>query len=162
MVLYQPFDATIIVYRKAKANARARKRRAIGIDDVDLMDGLDFEQYIAELLDDLGFKKVEVTKGSGDQGVDVMATLANTKYGIQCKRSGGAVGNKAVQEVLAGIIYYDDCNRGVVVTNGKFTKSAIELAERTDIILWDREVLIGLLTDRLNGKTYALEKDLNR
>ena len=37
------------------------------------MDGLQFEHRCAELLRYRGFHKVAVTKGSGDQGVDILA-----------------------------------------------------------------------------------------
>ena len=49
------------------------------------MDGLQFEHRCAELLRYRGFHKVAVTKGSGDQGVDILAQKNGIKYGIQCK-----------------------------------------------------------------------------
>ena len=49
------------------------------------MDGLQFEHRCAELLRYRGFHKVTVTKGSGDQGVDILAKKNGIKYGIQCK-----------------------------------------------------------------------------
>ena len=49
------------------------------------MDGLQFEHRCAELLRYRGFHKVTVTKGSGDQGVDILAQKNGLKYGIQCK-----------------------------------------------------------------------------
>ena len=44
------------------------------------MDGLQFEQPCAELLRYRGFHKVAVTKGSGDQGVDILAQKNGIKY----------------------------------------------------------------------------------
>ena len=49
------------------------------------MDGLQFEHRCAELLRYRGFHKVTVTKGSGDQGVDILAQKNGVKFGIQCK-----------------------------------------------------------------------------
>ena len=46
------------------------------------MDGLQFEHRCAELLRYRGFHKVAVTKGSGDQGVDILAQKNGIKYGI--------------------------------------------------------------------------------
>ena len=43
------------------------------------MDGLQFEHRCAELLIYRGFHKVAVTKGSGDQGVDILAQKNATK-----------------------------------------------------------------------------------
>lgn len=62
---------------------------------------------------------------------------------IQCKLYSAPVGNKAVQEVHAGKAHYQ-CDVGVVATNSTFTKAAVELAETTDTLLWDREELLRL------------------
>ncbi len=47
------------------------------IFDVDLMSGLEFEQFVAELFERKGYK-AEVTKASGDQGIDVIAEKGGT------------------------------------------------------------------------------------
>ena len=46
-------------------------------DDMDLMEGHEFEYYCAELLKDNGFQEVEVTKGSGDYGIDISSLTLN-------------------------------------------------------------------------------------
>lgn len=53
------------------------------------------------------------------------------------KRYNGKVSNAAIQEVHSGISYYG-CSRGIVVTNSYFTKNAINLAEKYNIKLIDR------------------------
>lgn len=103
-------------------------------------DGLAFEYYCAELLKDNGFEKVRVTSGSGDQGVDITAKKDGIKYAIQCKYYSSKVGNTPVQEVYAGKVYYG-CDKAIVMTNSMFTKSAIDLAKATDVILWDGNVI---------------------
>ena len=50
------------------------------LDAVDIMDGHEFEYYCAQLLENNGFKKVEVTPGSGDQGVDILAEKNGVRY----------------------------------------------------------------------------------
>lgn len=109
----------------------------------DRMDGLEFEDYCARLLKRNGYKKVEVTGASGDQGIDIIAYRHRKSYGIQCKNYKGKVNNKAVQEAYAGRTYYG-LDYGVVLTNNYFTKSARELAEETDIQLWDRDTLMEM------------------
>ena len=66
--------------------------------ELDAMEGHDFEYFCADLLEDHGFKSVEVTRGSGDYGVDVLAEKEGVTYAVQCKRYDGPVGVKAVQE----------------------------------------------------------------
>jgi hypothetical protein len=45
----------------------------IGIYDFDSLEGHEFEYWCANLLRQNGFVDVEVTQGSGDQGVDIIA-----------------------------------------------------------------------------------------
>ena len=99
------------------------------------MDGYKFESQCATILKKKHFKKIEVTKSSCDQGIDIIAYKHGKKYGIQCKYYTYPVGNKAIQEAYAGANFYD-CDKVIVMTNITFTKSAIELAEKLDVDLW--------------------------
>ena len=100
------------------------------------LDGPEFEAYVALVLADNGFKHVEITKGSGDQGVDILAERGGRTYAVQCKNYAGAVGNFAVQEAYAGAQFYG-CDAAAVICPGSFTRGAKELAQSTGVILWD-------------------------
>ena len=104
------------------------------------MDGHEFEQYCADLLTRNGFTRVEVTKASGDFGIDVLAEKDGVTYAIQCKYYTDKVGNHAVQEAFSGKEYYDRMI-AVVMTNSTFTPAAIETARQTHVLLWDGSVL---------------------
>lgn len=108
--------------------------------DVDMMEGHEFEYYCAELLKSQGFQGVEVTRASGDYGVDILAEKDGVTYAIQCKCYTSPVGIKAVQEAYAGRDYYDRMV-GVVLTNQYFTQPAVEAAAKLKILLWDRDYL---------------------
>lgn len=108
---------------------------------VDAMEGHDFEQFCAELLERCGYKNVHVTKGSGDQGVDIIAIKNGVRYAFQCKRYSSRLGNKPVQEVHTGKQFYS-CAKGVVITNNYFTRGAEDAARRVGVELWDRDTLI--------------------
>lgn len=116
-----------------------RKGKACG-KDFDLLDGHEFEYYCADLLQKRGFQEVEVTKGSGDYGIDILAERDGVTYAIQCKCYNAPVGVKAVQEAYAGRDYYD-CMVGAVLTNQYFTGPAVEAAKKLKILLWDRGYL---------------------
>lgn len=121
----------------------------------DYMDGHEFETYCANLLYQNGYKEVHVTKGSGDQGIDILAQKMGKKYGIQCKCYSSDVGNKAVMETYAGISFYG-CDIGVVLCNRNFTPAAKAMAKRTGILLWNREDLLKLIDNaRLKNKKYC-------
>ena len=114
------------------------------ISMIDGMNGHDFEHFCADLLEKNGFSDVRVTKGSGDQGVDILAVKDSIKYAIQCKNYASPLGNTPIQEVNAGKIYYK-CHVGVVMTNSTFTQGAKTLAEATGVLLWDRSVLSRMM-----------------
>ncbi|MDB2422012.1 restriction endonuclease [Paracoccaceae bacterium] len=123
-------------YKKMTLRIAAEQRAAkkAGFDSNDLpKNGLDFERWVANSLEQFGWK-TNVSVGSGDQGVDVIAEAGLISVGIQCKLYSGSVGNKAVQEIKAGIEHYN-CEYGVVITNAKYTKSAIVLAASTGMFL---------------------------
>lgn len=128
--------------------------RASTVEDelacVDAMEGHDFEHWGADLLRDLGFTKVEVTRGSGDQGVDILAEKDGIRYAVQCKRYHSPLGNKPVQEVHAGKEMYQ-CQIGAVMTNRYFTPSGREIAEKTGVLLWDRDWLRDAINRRQIG-----------
>ena len=110
------------------------------VTNVDRMEGHEFEYFCAELLERCGFEDVTVTRGSGDQGVDILAFKEDIKYAIQCKNYSSPLGNKSIQEVFAGKTFYH-CHVGVVMTNSTFTKGARELADSVGVILWDKRRL---------------------
>ena len=122
-----------------------RKKRRF-TKEYDLMEGRNFEYFCAELLEKCGFLEVEVTKGSGDNGVDILAEKDGVTYAIQCKRYDEPVGVKAVQEAYAGRDYYDRMV-GVVMSNQYFTKNATDMARKLKIMLWDRGYLEEMIDE---------------
>lgn len=125
-------------------SSKKQQANSVSLSRIDKMAGHDFEQFTANLLRKLGYERVEVTPGSGDQGVDVIAVKDGKRYAIQCKRYGQKLGNKPVQEVFAGKTIYG-CSVAVVLTNNYFTDGAKEAAKATGVELWDRDTLRRML-----------------
>lgn len=141
-LLFWPFKMLfrLLSWMFRKMGEYRRFRRA----DFDEMDGWEFEEYIGELLLRNGFDHVEVTKGSGDQGVDILALKDGVSYAVQCKHYTSKISNKAVQEAYAGANFYG-CEVPVVLTNSYFFPSALELGDEIGVELWDRDVLKDLI-----------------
>lgn len=119
----------------------------LSIEYVDEMqNGLDFEKYFANILDKLGYYDIKITSSSGDFGIDITAYNDDILYGFQCKLYSNSVSNKAIQEAYSGKKHYN-CNVVIVVTNNYFTEQAKKQAEETNVILWDRNVLINKLNE---------------
>lgn len=122
------------------------KRNKQKVSMFEEMDGHEFEFFCADLLKKRGFDDVEVTKGSGDYGIDILAEKEGVTYAIQCKRYAGPVGVKAIQEAYAGRDYYDRMV-GAVLTNQYFTTPAVEAAKKLKILLWDGGYLESMMEE---------------
>ncbi len=116
----------------------------ITIENVDSLEGYDFEMLVCVLMENCGFKCKQTPK-SKDYGADVLATKEGITLALQTKLYyGHTVGNKAVQEAYSAKTYFN-AQVGVVVTNSTFTKNAINSAQKLNVMLWDRQVFKTLL-----------------
>lgn len=117
------------------------ERKNILLKDIDAMkDGYTFEYFVASIFKAFGYS-VKITKAAKDFGVDVVAFNDIVRIGIQCKISNGEkLAMPAVQEIVAGRNYYN-LDKGMIVTNTYFYKTAVELAMKNKICLWDRDKL---------------------
>ena len=95
----------------------------------------------------MGFS-AHTTKASGDGGIDLIAyyhqPLLSGKYIIQCKRYAGSVGEPIIRD-LYGVIMSERANKGILITTGRFTKSALNFAEGKPIELIDGVFLKKLM-----------------
>jgi len=129
-------------------NVKSNTEVSYTINDIDLMDGNEFEHFVCTLFTKMNYR-AEVTKKTGDQGLDVIAEKNGKKIGVQAKCYSNAVGNSAIQEAVAGKNYYN-CDKIIVVTNNLFTNSAIELAKVNNVVLWDRNILKEKISEIFN------------
>jgi hypothetical protein len=97
------------------------------------MRGGELEIYLAEVFALLGYT-VEATGKSGDQGVDLIVAKSAFRVAVQIKGYHDSVGNSAVQEAYSGMAFRK-CQGCAVITNSRFTPSAIVLAQSTGCIL---------------------------
>ena len=116
-----------------------------------------FELLAAELLLTAGFDDVKVTGRSGDGGIDGIGTyrpagLVSFRTAFQCKRYAGSVGPSAVRDFRGSFVGQAD--RGIIITTGSFTATAMEEAVRAGaptVDLIDGEELCDLLKQHQIG-----------
>ena len=123
------------------------QREALLQENWKAMRGPEWEDFLARVFRLLG-ATVEPTGTSGDQGVDLIATMGPRRYAIQAKGYVSSVGNGAVQEAVAGMAHYR-CNACAVITNSRFTTGAIELAESNRCRLIGEDELPALVLGKL-------------
>ena len=113
------------------------------IADINNMTGVEFEEFCKFILKNNGFGNVRMTETTGDYGGDLLAEMNGIKYVFQCKRYSNLVGISAVQEVIGSKTIYHT-HVAVVFTNSYFTKNAEILAEKSNVLLWDRDRLLKM------------------
>lgn len=119
----------------------------IKFNEIEQMNGIEFEEFIANLYSKAGYK-VTLTKKTGDQGADIIVEKNKISVAIQTKRYKGNVGNKAVQEIVSAMKFYD-CDLAMVITTGNYTNAAIELAKSNGVKLINGEKLDDLIVNLL-------------
>lgn len=120
--------------------------RASGQAAVDAMAGVEFERYVAAVLRGVGYT-VELTRATGDFGVDLIAIRDGIRTAVQCKRQSRVVNGAAIQQVVAGATVYD-CTATMVVSNHRYTRAAQQLADAHGCVLVDRTRLARLSRSR--------------
>jgi Restriction endonuclease len=91
---------------------------------------VEFEQFLKRVFERLGYA-VEITKASGDKGLDLVVTGNAKKIGVQVKGYTGTVGFDAIKEAVTGRLLYK-CDCCAVITNSSFTRQAEETARALD------------------------------
>lgn len=122
----------------------------IHLSHMDNMTGEELELAVKEIYARNGYK-TNLTRSTGDYGVDVIAYKGNEILAIQTKRYTKPVGVKAVQEVASGYQYYK-ATKPLVITNSTFTENARTLADTLGVELIDRKKLAKMWAEALPPK----------
>ncbi|WP_419236305.1 restriction endonuclease [Serratia fonticola] len=124
-----------------------------------------FEQLVGQLLEAMGYEQVEVTKASGDKGVDVVGKvqvgITTVTEVVQVKRMQNSVHRPLIDQ-LRGALPYHKAIRGTLITTGKFAAKCAEAAlypGAAPITLIDGDRLLELLIENNVGirRSHAVE-----
>lgn len=133
------------------------------------MDPYGFERLAQRVLRESGFTKVEVTKKSGDGGIDGVGKLQingifSFNVAFQCKRYSGVVGAPVVRDFRGSLT--TNIEKGVLITTGTFSQAAKEEAAnpgKQQIDLIDGEAFIDRIVECGVGvrevKTYEIDEE---
>jgi hypothetical protein len=148
---------TIEQVRTVEADAASIQVSAHSIigDYADLLQlsPVELEHLVRSLLVAMGYSARPTTRASGDDGFDLVAWdergLVPGKVAVEVKRYRSPIAKNHVLG-LAGAMAEYGAPQGLIVTTGRFTESAGEVASRSSIRLIDGEELLDLLRNHLN------------
>ncbi|MBR3880007.1 MAG: restriction endonuclease [Mailhella sp.] len=138
-------------------------------DILQSMDPYGFERLTQRLLRECGFVQVEVTKKSGDGGIDGTGKLKingifSFNVAFQCKRYSGSVGASEIRDFRGSLT--TSIEKGILITTGTFTKQAKEEASspgKQQIDLIDGEEFTNKIAEFGIGvrevKTYEIDEE---
>ncbi|UQA91465.1 restriction endonuclease [Streptomyces halobius] len=133
---------------RAQEEAKARE---LSMTEVDTLSWQDFEQYVADLCRRDGCQDVVVSGKSGDLGADVVGYLADgRKLVVQCKKYAPerSVSSQDMQKFVGTARLEHGADVALFVTTCRtFTKAALGLAVRQDIVALHRDLLGSWVKD---------------
>ena len=91
------------------------------------MTGLQFEQFVAELLVARGFEVERRGGAKPDGGIDMLARQRGRTYVVQCKQWRQWIGRPLVQQLLGVVTSGTNFDGGMFVTTGLFSDEARDL-----------------------------------
>lgn len=124
-----------------------------------------FERLAQRILRESGYVQVEVTKQTGDGGIDGKGIvrlngILSFHVIFQCKRYSGSVSSNHIGDFRGAM--QGRADRGLFITTGKFTRDAIQEAKRDGappIDLIDGDHLIDMLRDLELGVKEVVVKE---
>ena len=153
-------------YQISKYNREIRKKLLSQLMD---LNPAQFEELVGQLLAEMGFESIEVTKYGGDGGIDVRGTLlisdvVRIKMAVQAKRWKGNIQSPTVQQVRGSLGAHE---QGLIITTSDFSTGAIKEANQSDktpVGLMNGEQLVTLLMEynigvrRMSHDLFELEE----
>lgn len=146
--------------RKALLDAVKRyneQQKEVLREQLSTMNPYKFEHLVGQLLEAMGYEQVEVTKASGDKGVDVVGKvqvgITTITEVVQVKRMQNTITRPYIDQ-LRGALPYHKAIRGTLITTGKFAAKCAEAAlfpGAAPITLIDGDRLLELLIENNVG-----------
>ncbi len=95
-------------------------------EQISTMNPYKFEQLVGQLLEAMGYEQVEVTKASGDKGVDVIGQvqvgITTITEVVQVKRMQNTITRPYIDQ-LRGALPYHKAIRGTLITTGNLRRN---------------------------------------
>lgn len=144
--ILEAFDSQLDIVEDKEREARTLDKKVAQLYE---LSPREFEEYIAELFQALGYENVRLTSAINDSGIDILAERKGMRVAIQCKRYKGKVGSPEVQAFL-GAMRHIEAGKGFLVTTGVFSIEAERMTSNQPIELIDGATLGTLIREALH------------
>jgi HJR/Mrr/RecB family endonuclease len=145
------YGASIVVAVAIRRyRARRRRFRARTLAQLYALTPTQFEQMVADLLHDIGYRDPRRVGGAGDLAADILCRDADGRaVVVQCKRYAAShpVNSELMQQFIGMIYVHHKADYGIYVTTSHFTEPAAALAREHRILLMDGAALTRLMAD---------------
>ncbi len=105
------------------------------------LSGVQFEAESAKVFRSRGYI-ANLTKASGDEGIDLVLKHQGQVIAVQCKHHAKAVRQPVVREFWGSLMHLG-ADRGIFIATTGFTRPAWEFAQGKPIELWDLKKLLA-------------------
>jgi DnaJ-domain-containing protein 1 len=130
--------------RQAQEEERKRqdqRNRRRSLEDLQKLAGFEFEALIEQLFRGDGYQVIPCG-GSGDEGIDLILRINQSKDVVQCKRWKSDLGSAVVREFY-GSLMHAGARQGFIITTASFSASARSFAVGKPILLIDGHTLVA-------------------
>jgi HJR/Mrr/RecB family endonuclease len=145
------YAASIALAIAIRASRRRRRRfRARTLQQLYALTPTQFEQTVADMLHDLGYRDTRRVGGAGDLAADVLCRDEEGRnVVVQCKRyrADNEIDSPMMQLFIGMVFVHHRADRGIYVTTSRFTDPAAALGREHDIMLIDGAELTRLMAD---------------
>jgi restriction system protein len=124
------------------------------LEDLLALEPTEFEEAVAAIFRELGFRRVRRTGGAGDLSVDItLRDTGNKLVAVQCKRyrPPKRVGSVEIQQFIGMAKLHHKADTAMYVTTSDYTRSALELAADHDVKLVNGVMLAEMLGNLLGA-----------
>lgn len=156
IIIFIPIYKIYIYFKKKRDEKRYKAERLMRTQTIDAIlleffsNPYEFEKYIAELFEHMGYE-TNVTSKSNDGGKDIIMIKDNNKYVVEVKlyNINNKIGRDKIQKLHSAMID-SNANSAFFVTTSDFTKNAREYANKFDIKLINGDVLAKIVQNIAN------------
>jgi len=136
--LSKPLREKVQNYKNAQREYQRRRE-----EYWETLRGVEFEEALACLYFDIGYD-VKITKGSGDEGVDLFLRKDERVIVVQCKGHGKPIGVGAIRDLYGAMIHFE-ADSAILACPCGFTVGVIKFASDKPIQLISASDLVEMV-----------------